>query len=69
MTQAERILRHLSDVGSITPLEALSEYGVYRLAAVVCKLRKDGIPIDSDTVHGKNRYGESTRYARYFIAS
>ena len=31
MTQSERILRHLQDYGSITPVEALSDYGCMRL--------------------------------------
>ena len=33
MTQSEKILRHLKDYGSITPLEALQEYGCMRLGA------------------------------------
>lgn len=69
MTQKERILEHLRDNGGITPIEALNEYGVYRLAAVICMLRRDGVDISTETVHGKNRYGEPTRYARYSIAS
>ena len=39
MTQNERILRHLRDNGSITPLDALSEYGIMRLASRISDLR------------------------------
>ena len=67
MTQCERILRHLEDYGSITSLEAMSEYGIMRLASRVNDLRKRGYPIVTETVTGKNRYGEATSYARYSI--
>ena len=33
-TQCDRILRHLKDYGSITSLEAISEYGILRLASM-----------------------------------
>ena len=45
MTQCERILRHLEDYGSITSLEAMSEYGIMRLASRVNDLRRLGYPI------------------------
>ena len=65
MTQTERILRHLTDYGSITQGEALQEYGIMRLASRVNDLRKAGTPIITECVEGVNRYGEKTRYARY----
>ena len=42
MTQNERIIRHLNEYGSITPLEALSEYGIMRLASRISDLRTRG---------------------------
>ena len=65
MTQGEMILRHLKDYGSITQAEAMQEYGIMRLASRVNDLRKDGVPIVTEVVTGRNRYGESTRWARY----
>ena len=65
MTQSERIIRHLNDYGSITQGEALQEYGIMRLASRVNDLRRDGVPIITEVVTGKNRYGEPTRWARY----
>lgn len=67
MTQCEKILRHIEDFGSITSLEAMQEYGIMRLASRISDLKKAGIPIQKETVSGKNRYGESTSYARYSI--
>lgn len=68
MTQCEKILRHMKDHGSITALEAVSEYGIMRLASRIADLRHEGIAIVSEVVKGKNRYGESTHYARYRLA-
>ena len=67
MTQCERILRHLQDYGSITQAEAVTEYGCYRLGARIWDLRAQGVPIKSETVNGKNRYGERTCFARYSL--
>lgn len=67
MTQNERIIRHLRDYGSISSLEAIQEYGILRLASRISDLRKAGVPIRRDMVSGKNRYGESISYARYFL--
>jgi hypothetical protein len=68
MTQCERIIRHLNDHGSITSLEAISEYGILRLASRISDLRAQGIPIVSKLVTEKNRYGETIRYSVYRIA-
>lgn len=67
MKQSDKILRHLQDHGSITSLEALQEYGVMRLASRISDLKRSGVPIRREMVSGKNRYGESTSYARYSI--
>lgn len=67
MTQCDRILRHLQDYGSITQAEAVAEYGCYRLGARIFDLKSRGVAIKSETVTGKNRYGERTSFARYSI--
>lgn len=67
-TQCDIILRHLRDFGSITAQEAIQEYGCMRLAARISDLRESGVAIVSETVAGKNRYGETTHYAIYRLA-
>lgn len=69
MTQCERVLRHMKDFGGITSAEAISEYGIYRLASRISDLKRLGIPIKKEMVSGKNRFGESTSFARYSIIS
>ena len=68
ITQCERILRHLKDYGSITSLEAVTEYGIMRLASRINDLRSQGIAIVSEVGTGKNRYGETTHYSVYKLA-
>ena len=65
MTQCEKVLRHLRTFGSITPMEAMQEYGIMRLGARCWDLRNSGIPVVSEIVAGKNRFGETTHYAKY----
>lgn len=67
MTQTERILRHLNDYGSITSREAMTEYGIMRLASRICDLKKQGVPIASRTETAPNRYGEKTTFSVYSL--
>ena len=41
-SQRYMILKHLRDGASITPIDALRDYGCFRLAAVINTLRDDG---------------------------
>lgn len=65
MTQCEKVLRHLREFGTITPMDAIREYGCLRLGARICDLRRDGHQIKSKIVTGRNRFGEVTHYAEY----
>jgi hypothetical protein len=67
-TQCERIIRHLLDYGSISSLEAITEYGILRLASRINDLKRNGVNIISETKTGKNRYGETTHYKVYKLA-
>lgn len=67
MTQNDRIMNHLKEHGSITQLEAMNEYGIYRLASRISDLRKEGVKIKKETAKGWNRYGERTAFARYSL--
>jgi len=60
MTQTEHILHHLMEQGSITPIDALRDYGCFRLAARIGELRKQGFSIETvlDNDNGK-------QFARY----
>ena len=65
MKQCDRILDYLNRCGSITQKEASDNLGVARLASRVNDLRRAGHPIITEVVIGQNRFGETTRWARY----
>lgn len=65
MTQSEMILRHLQEDGSITPFDALREYGCMRLGARIYDLRRKGYCIKASTETRVNRFGKRVSYARY----
>ena len=64
-TQTHQILTHLERYASITPLEALNLYGVFRLSGRIYELRGVGHPITKDMIEVKSRAGHVTRVAQY----
>lgn len=67
-TQYDKVLRYIDEHGSITPMEAFSEFGITRLAARVNELQRKGIVLSRAMESGKNRFGEYVRYMRYWRA-
>ena len=65
MTQCEKILDYMRVNWSITPLDALREFGCMRLASRISDLKKQGYDINSRIESKKNYRGETVRYARY----
>lgn len=63
--QESRVYKHLLEEGSITPMVAWKECGVYRLSSVIHRLRRGGIPIATKEIEVTNRYGESCTVACY----
>lgn len=67
-TQADRILQYMETFGSITQLEALTDIGCMRLASRISDLKRRGIPIKSEVVGVKNRFGETCYISQYSLA-
>ena len=59
-TQAQTVLRHLYERGSITSMEAFHRYGITRLAVSIFELRRAGVAIETTIVEAESgkRYGE-----------
>lgn len=55
-TQVEMTLEYLEKYGEITPLEALTAYGCFRLGARIADLRADGHNIVTEINKGKKNY-------------
>lgn len=69
MTQNEIIIRHLKTFGRITPVEAMNEYGIMRLASRIHDLKQEGYRISSENKVSINRFGEKVHYASYRLVS
>lgn len=65
MKQTEMVLKWLKEVGPITPLDALREFGLMRLGARIFDLRRQGYNIETKTETRVNRFGRKVSYARY----
>ena len=65
VTQRDRLLRYLLDFGSITRMEAISELGIIEAPARITELRQRGYDIQTGYEYGKNRYGETVKWAKW----
>lgn len=63
--QCNKILDYMEREGSITPLDALREFGCMRLASRITDLKHRGYVIHKEMETAKNGDGEPVRYARY----
>ena len=67
MTVTDMILEYLEENGSITPLQALREFGCLRLSAAIFKLRERGYIIHTTYVTKKNKFGKPVSFAKYVV--
>lgn len=59
-TQKEKIKKYLLSRKTITPIQALNKFGCFRLAAVIYKLKNEGLKIVTEMEYNKNK-----QFARY----
>lgn len=68
MDQHARILRYMeTHKGGISPMEAFSELGVTKLATRIGEMIRSGSRIVKMWEEGTDRYGNPTRYRRYYL--
>lgn len=67
MSQNIRVHEYLRRNGCITPQQALNDLGVMRLAARIADLKEKGVQIETVMVDGVNRFGEPTKFAKYYL--
>jgi len=62
------IVEHLKRFGTVEPLEALREYGIYRLGAVIFDLKAEGMHIISRKQHLRSPVtGRPVQFAKYYL--
>lgn len=69
LSQRDLILAYMEKNGSITPKDAYREFGCLRLAAQIFNLKSEGIAISTTRETVKNKYGNTTCYARYSLCN
>ena len=68
-THRSLIRRHLLAGKSITVIEALRDYGCYRLASRISELKKECRNIERQMVEKTNSVtGQPMRFARYYLS-
>ena len=67
MTQNEKVLKYMREVGPITQLECTYELWCTRLAARIGNLKEMGYDIKSDWCTRTNMYGETKRFKKYWV--
>lgn len=68
LSQLEQVMMHLRRRGSITTWQAITEYSITRLSAIIYRLRNEqGMNIDSTIVTSTNKRGNTKRYTVYTL--
>ena len=65
MTQKDRIRKYMEENGSISPMEAINEFGITKLATRISEMIRGGEKIQKVLETSLNRYGEKVTYMRY----
>ena len=65
ISQKKRILKYMSDFGSITTYDAFKDIGCTKLTTRISELRQEGYLIIGTAESSTNRYGEKVTYNRY----
>lgn len=63
--QETRLLHYLESNKKISPMEAWTELGIYRLSDVVFKLRNKNYEIETERKSVLNRFDEPCSFAEY----
>lgn len=65
--QCEKTLNYMKEHGSITPMDALNDYGCFRLASRIADLKRAGYLIRSEKVKVRTRDGSEVYVAQYSL--
>lgn len=67
MNKTKAVLQWLQTGASISSMEAIENFGATRLSAIIFDLRKRGYDIETVMCDGRDRFGNSMRFARYYL--
>lgn len=67
MNKHKAVLQWLKTGASISSMEAIENFGATRLSAIIFNLRKRGYNIETVWCEGTDRFGNPSRFARYYL--
>lgn len=67
MNKTKAVLQWLQTHASISSMEAIQSFGATRLSVIIFNLRKRGYNIETVRCEGTDRFGNQTRFARYYL--
>ena len=67
MNKTKAVLQWLQTGASISSMEAIDNFGATRLSAIIFNLRKHGYNIETVWCDGTDRFGNTSRFARYYL--
>lgn len=66
-SKTQDVLNHLKVYGSISQMEAVEYYNLYRLGSVIFALRKRGYDITTELASFTSKYGTKSNFAIYHL--
>lgn len=66
-SKTQAVLNYLKVYGSISQMEAVDNFNLYRLGSVIFSLRKRGYNITTEDIPFTSQYGIKGSYARYHL--
>lgn len=67
MTKTQAVLNWLMSNASICDSEAAKSFGVMRLGSIIYNLRRKGYIIETVMDEGRDRFGNRSKFARYYL--
>lgn len=69
LTKQRKIELHLIEEGSITSWEAIEQYGVTRLSAIIYVLKDRGWTFETEDIEFEDRFGDKGVFTKYILKS
>jgi hypothetical protein len=67
--QVDQVYTYMREVGEITPLDAMREFGIMRLGARIWDLKRMGVNVLSRTITHTNRWGKAVHFSAYRLSA
>ena len=64
---AQRVLAYMSEHGSITGQQAITDLGMTELRSRISEISRAGFPIRKEWQNSKNKFGETVSFVRYSL--